>query len=266
MSIRPLRAAVAFTAATAAVTLAAVTPAQADFTPVCPATPVLIDRPNVSVIVGTSCAENIIVGPNTNWVFAGGGNDSVLVGNDAVIAYLGVGNDSYEGHGQSIVYGEDGDDLIRSDAHADPTTKSGFIEGGDGNDDIAVMDGSWARGGDGDDSLWTFGKSGCGSSVKYGKANDYVPDFTNPGAYCQVLVGDAGNDTFRTYDHQGDATRGSALLHGGPGDDTYLASQPLALPARVDFVYEAADAGIDKAVVNFNDKVGAEVEAVHLKN
>jgi Ca2+-binding RTX toxin-like protein len=117
------------------------------------------------VIVGTECADHIVVPPTVVYVDGGPGNDTI-VGSLTTAAsgscesgcHLEVGSQTFEGGpGDDIVYGDRGNDILRGNA-GDDRLYGGIgddrIEGGPGND--------WMSGGFGADT------------IDGGEGNDYV--------------------------------------------------------------------------------------------
>ncbi len=116
------------------------------------------------VIVGTPCADHIVVPPTVTYVDGGAGDD-VIEGSQATAAsgaavtaasgscevecHLEVGSQTFEGGpGDDIVYGDRGNDILRGNA-GDDRLYGGIgddrLEGGPGND--------WLSGGFGSDTI-----------------------------------------------------------------------------------------------------------------
>ena len=108
------------------------------------------------VIVGTDCADHIVVPPTVTYVDGGPGND-VIVGSLTTAAsgscetgcHLEVGSQTFEGGpGDDIVYGDRGNDILRGN-EGDDRLYGGIgddrLEGGPGND--------WLSGGFGADTI-----------------------------------------------------------------------------------------------------------------
>jgi Ca2+-binding RTX toxin-like protein len=109
------------------------------------------------VIVGTDCADHIVVPPTVTYVDGGPGND-VIVGSLTTAAsatscpagcHLEVGSQTFEGgEGDDIVYGDRGNDILRGNG-GDDRLYGGIgddrLEGGPGND--------WLSGGFGADTI-----------------------------------------------------------------------------------------------------------------
>lgn len=130
---------------------------------------------------------------------------------DYVGALLGDGTDEFTNldctTASSDVYGEGGDDWIRTGDGAD------VIEGGPGNDDIRSRGGDdKVAGGDGNDTL---NASVGNDTISGGTGNDLI----YPGPGNDVANGDEGDDTLASL--QGDETdTGADDLRGGVGTDT----------------------------------------------
>lgn len=270
MSSRSLRSAVILTAATAAVALTMVTPAAAD-APECPEPKIV--QPAGTSYFGTDCDEIINVLPSTTYVDTKGGNDIVYFskgGSSASTVKLGDGDDQYYGKadGQTRVLAGKGNDKLV--AAPEPFSLwSGALYGDDGNDTITAEDGSWMRGGNGDDTLTATGSSGCAKSVMNSwdiEFTDWVPAGVKWTDYCTVILGDDGTDKLIVTDHPGDATRKGAWLHGGAGNDVYGAAQPLSTTHRIDRIWEAAGQGSDTGYVNAKDILPQHLETKKVTN
>jgi Ca2+-binding RTX toxin-like protein len=116
------------------------------------------------VIVGTPCADHIVVPPTVTYVDGGPGNDVIegsqttaastaaltaATGSCEVECHLEVGSQTFEGGpGDDIVYGDRGNDILRGNA-GDDRLYGGIgddrLEGGPGND--------WLSGGFGSDTI-----------------------------------------------------------------------------------------------------------------
>jgi Ca2+-binding RTX toxin-like protein len=120
------------------------------------------------VIVGTDCADRIVVPPSVSYVDAGPGDDTIVGSlttaasasacQEGVACHLEVGSQTFEGGaGDDIVYGDRGNDILRGNA-GDDRLYGGIgddrLEGGPGND--------WLSGGFGADT------------IDGGEGNDYV--------------------------------------------------------------------------------------------
>jgi Ca2+-binding RTX toxin-like protein len=115
------------------------------------------------VIVGTDCADRIVVPPAVSYVDGGPGNDLILGSLTTAASceagcHLGVGSQTIEGgEGDDIIYGDRGNDILRGNG-GDDRLYGGIgddrIEGGPGND--------WMSGGFGADT------------IDGGEGNDYV--------------------------------------------------------------------------------------------
>jgi Ca2+-binding RTX toxin-like protein len=132
-------------------------------------------RRDGEVIVGTDCADHIVVPPTVTYVDGGPGND-VIVGSQAGAAtpcptgcHLEVGSQTFEGgEGDDLVYGDRGNDILRGNA-GDDRLYGGIgddrLEGGTGND--------WLSGGFGADTI----DGGEGSDYVRGDATiDHIFD------------------------------------------------------------------------------------------
>jgi Ca2+-binding RTX toxin-like protein len=119
-------------------------------------------------IVGTPCADRIVVPASVQYVDAGAGDDTIVGANSAPVTaasgspetglHLEVGSQTFEGGpGNDIVYGDRGNDTLRGNAGNDR------LYGGIGDDVL--------EGGEGDDLL----AGGFGADKIDGQAgNDYV--------------------------------------------------------------------------------------------
>jgi Ca2+-binding RTX toxin-like protein len=108
------------------------------------------------VIVGTDCADRIVVPPTVTYVDGGPGDDTIIgslttaaSGSCETGCHLEVGSQTFEGGaGDDIVYGDRGNDILRGNA-GDDRLYGGIgddrIEGGPGND--------WMSGGFGADTI-----------------------------------------------------------------------------------------------------------------
>jgi Ca2+-binding RTX toxin-like protein len=119
------------------------------------------------VIVGTDCADTIVVPPTVTYVDGGPGDDTIIGSLTTAASgnceappgcHLEVGSQTFEGgSGDDLVYGDRGNDILRGNA-GDDRLYGGIgddrIEGGPGND--------WMSGGFGADT------------IDGGEGNDYV--------------------------------------------------------------------------------------------
>jgi Ca2+-binding RTX toxin-like protein len=106
------------------------------------------------VIVGTACADRIVVPPTVAYVDGGPGNDVIVGSQTGAVScpegcHLSVGSQTFEGgEGDDIVYGDRGNDILRGNA-GDDRLYGGIgddrLEGGPGND--------WLSGGFGSDTI-----------------------------------------------------------------------------------------------------------------
>jgi Ca2+-binding RTX toxin-like protein len=96
------------------------------------------------VIVGTDCADTIVVPPNVAYVDGGPGNDTILATGPSTSAlacttsHCGVGSQEFVGGpGEDTVFGERGNDILRGGAGNDRLyggIGDDLLEGGPGND------------------------------------------------------------------------------------------------------------------------------------
>jgi Ca2+-binding RTX toxin-like protein len=130
---------------------AAETPGEAEPTPAEVAaevpTPTCAEGPqrDGDVIVGTDCADTIVVPPNVAYVNGGPGNDTILATGPSTSAlacttppHCGVGSQEFVGGpGNDTVFGERGNDILRG-GEGDDRLYGGIgddrLEGGPGND------------------------------------------------------------------------------------------------------------------------------------
>jgi Ca2+-binding RTX toxin-like protein len=106
------------------------------------------------VILGTDCADRIVVPANVTYVDGGPGNDTIIgsattTGECPSGCHLGVGSQTFEGGaGDDLIYGDRGNDILRGNA-GDDRLYGGIgddrLEGGPGND--------WLSGGFGADTI-----------------------------------------------------------------------------------------------------------------
>jgi Ca2+-binding RTX toxin-like protein len=99
-------------------------------------------------IVGTPCADQIVVPPSVEFVAAGAGDDTIIGANSGPVTaalgspetglHLEVGSQTFEGGpGNDIVYGDRGNDTLRGNAGNDRLfggIGDDALEGGEGND------------------------------------------------------------------------------------------------------------------------------------
>jgi Ca2+-binding RTX toxin-like protein len=137
------------------------TPAVAIPTPSCAEGPVR----EGDVIVGTPCADHIVVPPTVTYVDGGPGDDTIVgsvttaaSGSCETGCHLEVGSQTFEGgEGDDIVYGDRGNDILRGNGGDDR------LYGGIGDDRL--------EGGPGDD--WLSGGFGA-DTIDGGEGSDYV--------------------------------------------------------------------------------------------
>jgi Ca2+-binding RTX toxin-like protein len=128
------------------------------------------------VIVGTDCADRIVVPPSVTYVDGGPGDDTIVGSETGAISgscetgcHLEVGSQTFEGGaGDDIVYGDRGNDILRGNG-GDDRLYGGIgddrLEGGPGND--------WLSGGFGADYI----DGGEGSDYVRGDATvDHIYD------------------------------------------------------------------------------------------
>jgi Ca2+-binding RTX toxin-like protein len=127
------------------------------------------------VIVGTDCADTIVVPPTVTYVNGGPGNDVIIGSQTSAVTpcpegcHLEVGSQTFEGgEGDDIVYGDRGNDILRGNG-GDDRLYGGIgddrLEGGAGND--------WLSGGFGADTI----DGGEGSDYVRGDATvDHIYD------------------------------------------------------------------------------------------
>lgn len=132
-------------------------------------------RRDGEVIVGTECADHIVVPPTVTYVNGGPGNDVIVGSQTGAVTpcptgcHLEVGSQTFEGgEGDDIVYGDRGNDILRGNA-GDDRLYGGIgddrLEGGTGND--------WLSGGFGADTI----DGGEGSDYVRGDATvDHIFD------------------------------------------------------------------------------------------
>jgi Ca2+-binding RTX toxin-like protein len=117
------------------------------------------------LIVGTECADRIVVPPTVAYVDGGPGNDTIVgslttaaSGSCETGCHLEVGSQTFEGgEGNDIVYGDRGNDILRGNLGNDR------LYGGIGDDRL--------EGGPGND--WLSGGFGA-DTIDGGEGNDYV--------------------------------------------------------------------------------------------
>lgn len=106
------------------------------------------------MIVGTACADHIVVPPTVTYVDGGPGNDTIVGSRTNATScetpcHLGVGSQTIEGgEGNDIIYGDRGNDILRGNGGNDRLyggIGDDRLEGGPGND--------WLSGGFGADTL-----------------------------------------------------------------------------------------------------------------
>jgi Ca2+-binding RTX toxin-like protein len=127
------------------------------------------------VIVGTDCADTIVVPPTVTYVNGGPGNDVIVGSQTGAVTpcpegcHLEVGSQTFEGgEGDDLVYGDRGNDILRGNG-GDDRLYGGIgddrLEGGAGND--------WLSGGFGADTI----DGGEGSDYVRGDATvDHIFD------------------------------------------------------------------------------------------
>jgi Ca2+-binding RTX toxin-like protein len=130
------------------------------------------------------------------------GNDSIH-GNGEDTLLGGDGDDDLYGMGNDSVYGGAGNDYLSGD----------YLEGGVGDD--VLSEGSWMRGGDGNDDLSMY------SYIERATLEGGSGDDELRGGSDNIYLGGAGNDEIRAgYARGGIASEEShAVIRGGTGDD-----------------------------------------------
>ncbi|HWH21012.1 MAG TPA: calcium-binding protein [Solirubrobacterales bacterium] len=121
-------------------------------------------RRDGEVIVGTDCADHIVVPATVTYVDGGPGNDVIVGSQTGAVTpcptgcHLEVGSQTFEGgEGDDLVYGDRGNDILRGNAGDDR------LYGGIGDDRL--------EGGTGDD--WVSGGFGA-DTIDGGEDSDYV--------------------------------------------------------------------------------------------
>ncbi|MCU1499364.1 MAG: hypothetical protein JWM47_3317 [Acidimicrobiales bacterium] len=150
---------------------------------------------------------------------------------------LGTGDDDYDGyHDPGVkVRGGKGNDTIWSHVDPKPVTKALGLYGEDGDDEIIIEDGSDAYGGAGRDTLSALGSKGCGPGL-FAEPVPWGNALLDP---CLVMEGGPGNDVFDTTKASSTkAGRPVAVLVGQEGDDTFRTAQPKTVPYRRDYIDE----------------------------
>ncbi|MGV8894808.1 MAG: calcium-binding protein [Burkholderiaceae bacterium] len=182
-------------------------------------------------ITGTDASETFILGPDTMWIDAKGGNDTITHASSNATIYGGDGNDTITGTGGSYT--------IDGGAGNDTITASGgnaTIDGGAGNDTITASGGDGIiNGGIGDDTITASGGNG---TVNGGAGNDTITALGGNG----IIDGGTGDDT----------------MTGGTGDDTYY------VDSVGDTVAESASAGTDTVFASIGYTLGTNLENLTL--
>lgn len=142
----------------------------------------------------------------TNTIHLNGGNDTVFLSPSLTrsAVYGGEGNDSLTGGDQNAEIGDSGDTLFGEDGD-DYLTGAASMDGGDGNDTIAIHGGR----GFGDDEITVLAEANGGDG------DDLIVGQTGGRTFYQELNGGSGHDTI----HGG----GQALINGGDGYDVLIA-------------------------------------------
>lgn len=268
-----------------AISVVSVAPAGADIVIGKPCGKPKVIVSNDVQIFGTECADIILPGPDTFFVYAKGGNDKVIVqdshnnpplpGLEKIQVDLGKGNDTYDGFHDpdAVVSGGAGADVLRAHPDPDPAAAGGVLNGGAGNDLIITEDGSWAMGDQGNDRLAAKGSAGCNTIIgDWGSGPVGGPDHVSGLDYCVLLAGGTGHDVLDVSAHFGGTGRPfAAYLAGGSGNDTYRTSQSGRIGAATkDEIRERSRGGVDQAKVNAVDKVdqgdGFHIEQVTVVN
>jgi Ca2+-binding RTX toxin-like protein len=158
--------------------------------------------------------------------FGLGGNDTLLAGASARRPDVGL----YE---QFFLYGGDGDDVLKDNAHGAQiagTNAPATLDGGGGNDTLAGGEAAYGQNGDDDvtDAHVAYGGNGndriAGEGTKFGGRGD---DVLVAGTYGNVMFGGAGDDLIVGND-QANVMFGQAgndTLRGGGGDDRMFGNE-----------------------------------------
>lgn len=240
-----------------AVGLVATPPAAADPCP--PKLNTIIS--NEEEIWGTPCDDQIVAGPDVQEIHALAGNDIVKVQGNATKniplgVMLGDGNDKVTSARVSAITsyrGEGGSDWIETFSTAAQKSGGQQLEGGPGDDRLVPAGHAFVDGGAGNDHV-TLKPGAAGPSWAVGPSR---------------VFGQAGNDLIDSHlVLPEDMTFVMGLegapdmwawpeLHGGVGNDTFLANQGDGTNAEHIF----GDAGSDTATVDVDD----ELQAVEIK-
>ena len=128
-------------------------------------------------------------------IYGYGGNDTISAGNGNDIVYGGDGDDSILGsEGNDVIYGEDGNDFIN------PGKRNDHVYGGLGNDTIRVTEidyqaSKYIDGGEGDDEIEVREGS---NTIIGGKGDDYLSSAYGGNDTYIYNFGD-GNDTIENW-------------------------------------------------------------------
>ncbi|MFI9201159.1 hypothetical protein [Streptomyces sp. NPDC053048] len=151
--------------------------------------------------------------------------DGPLNGTDKADIIEVRGGDAVSGHLYGVVNGLGGDDVIVVDrilAGGSGGNIRGFIDGGDGDDEISVTDkDKWSvqgtiHGGAGNDTITT----GDVSSLGHINGAAGADEITTGAVYSTSIEGGDGDDTLRLASFRVTAVDKSSRLDGGTGDDT----------------------------------------------
>lgn len=126
--------------------------------------------------------DTIEGGSGDDTVYAGAGDDLILPGDED------DGDDVMDGGiGADTIDGGDGDDTLTGGADEDADS----LLGGDGDDEITLLDGDFAEGGDGDDDYLLTAGAGA-ATIAYSPEDRLVVSYT--GAEPEISVVQAGDN------------------------------------------------------------------------
>ncbi|WP_275788390.1 beta strand repeat-containing protein [Pararhizobium gei] len=150
-------------------------------------------------------------------IFGNGGNDTIYAASAADPSASGVGDTLDGGSGSDLIFGSGGDDLIFGGFSTDT------VNGGGGNDTIAVREGEFIDevngGGDVDTlDLSNITSSGGAAVIDLGAGTwDLSPSFGGPASInsVEIIIGTELGDSLTT-------GFGTQTLNGGGGNDTFF--------------------------------------------